>query len=109
MGAAVVEVSGVQAMRWAAELRGVLAGNAGLGGSVSPVEVQRSAADVMAVIGLVFSGIGAAKTLWDWWQAGHRDGGTVTVVFSDGTRVTLSDVDLQQLEIVFHQAETQQR
>lgn len=108
MGAATVEVSGVQATQWAAELHAVLAANTEPGDRVSPVEVQRSAAVVIAVIGLVFSGIGTAKTLWEWWHARRRDGGTVTIVFSDGTRVALSDVSQQQLEIVLQQADTEQ-
>lgn len=108
MGVATVEVSGAQATQWAAELHAVLAANTAPGDSVSPVEVQRSAAVVIAVIGLVFSGIGTAKTLWEWWQARHKDAGTVTIVFSDGTRIALSDVSQQQLEIVFQQTGTEQ-
>ncbi|MEV6928999.1 hypothetical protein AB0M46_31520 [Dactylosporangium sp. NPDC051485] len=109
MGTATVEVSGAQATQWAAELHAVLTANAAPGDSVSPVEVERSAAIVIAVIGLVFSGVGTAKTLWDWWYARRRDGGTVKILFSDGTSIALSDISQEQLEIVFQQAETPQR
>lgn len=61
MGTAVLEVSGSDAARWAAELGGALAAKAGPGDEVSPVEVRRSAELVVAVIGLVFAGVGVAK------------------------------------------------
>jgi len=109
MGTATVEVSGAHATQWAAELHARIAANAEPGERVSPVEVERSAAIVVAVIGLVFSGLGTAKTLWDWWRAGQRKGGTVTIRFDNGTSVALSDVSLERLEIVFQQADKPQR
>ncbi|MEV0136372.1 hypothetical protein AB0H83_49120 [Dactylosporangium sp. NPDC050688] len=74
MGTATVEVSGAHATQWAAELHAALEANTGPDERVLPVEVERSAEMVVAVIGLVFAGVGAAKTLWDWWQAGRREG-----------------------------------
>ena len=41
------------------------------GDSVLPAELGRSADLVVAVIGLVFSGVGAAKTIWEWDIAGN--------------------------------------
>lgn len=108
MGTATVEVSGAYATQWAADLHAVLEANAEPGDRVLPVEVDRSAELVVAVIGLVFAGVGTAKTLWDWWQAGRRENGAVKVQFSDGTTVELSGANLEQLEIVFQQADTQQ-
>ncbi|MEU9507112.1 hypothetical protein AB0D32_12615 [Micromonospora sp. NPDC048170] len=109
MGTATLEVSGAQAAQWAADLHAVLAANAEAGDRVSPVEVDRSAATVIAVIGLVFSGVGTAKTIWEWWHPKRQEGGTVKILFGDGTQLTLSDVSQQRLEIVFQQAETPQR
>lgn len=106
MGTAVLEVAGPDAARWAAELHAALAGNAGPGDDVSPVEVQRSAEVVFAVIGLVFGGVGAAKTIWDWWNSRRTDGVAVTVLFSDGTRVEVSNVSGGELEIAFQQVES---
>ena len=74
MGTATLEVSGADAAQWAAELHAALAANAQPGDSVSPVEVQRSAEMVIAVIGLVFAGVGTAKTIWDWWQSRRPEG-----------------------------------
>ena len=74
MGNATVEVSGAQAASWAAELRAALVGAVGPDDSVSPVQVQRSAEMVIAVIGLVFSGVEVAKTITEWWSARRRDG-----------------------------------
>ncbi|TCB96273.1 hypothetical protein E0H26_16845 [Micromonospora zingiberis] len=108
MGTAVLEVSGPEAARWAAELRGALAANAGPGDEVSPVEVQRSAELVIAVIGLVFAGVGTAKTIWDWWHSRRTDGVSVTILLSDGTRVELSNVSSGELEIAFQQVESRQ-
>jgi hypothetical protein len=112
MGTAIVEVSGVQATQWAAELHAVLTANAqpgDPGDNVSPVEVQRSAKMVIAVIGLLFAGVGTAKTIWDWWHSRRREGVAVTILLSDGTRLNLSDVSQDQLEIVFQQDESRQR
>lgn len=109
MGTAAVEVSGAQAARWAAELHAALAANARPGDSVSPVEVQRSADVVVAVIGLVFAGVGTAKTIWDWWHSRRREGVAVTVLLSDGTRLDVSRVSRGELEIVFQQDESPQR
>lgn len=108
MGTAVLEVSGSDAARWAAELRGALAAKAGPADEVSPVEVRRSAELVVAVIGLVFGGVGAAKTIWDWWQSRRPEGVSVTILLSDGTRVKMSDVSSGELEIAFQQAESRQ-
>ncbi|WP_433041254.1 hypothetical protein [Dactylosporangium sp. CS-033363] len=108
MGTATVEVSGAQATQWAAELHGVLAANAEPGERVSPVEVERSAAVVIAVIGLVFSGVGTAKTIWEWWHPKRDKGGTVKIQLADGMSVSLSNVSLEQLEIAFQRADTPQ-
>lgn len=107
MGTATVEVSGAQATQWATDLHAVLAANTQPGDSVSPVEVRRSAEMVTAVIGLVFAGVATAKTIWDWWHPRRRDGGTVTILLAEGTRLNLSDVSQNQLEIVFRQDESQ--
>jgi hypothetical protein len=106
VGTAVLEVSGSDAARWAAELRGALAAKAGPGDEVSPVEVRRSAELVIAVIGLVFGGVGAAKTIWDWWHSRRPQGVSVTVLLSDGTRIKLSDISSGELEIAFQQVES---
>ena len=107
MGTATVEVSGTDAARWAAQLHAALAGNAGPGESVAPVEVQRSAELVIAVIGLVFAGVGTAKTIWDWWHSRRPEGVSVKVLFSDGTRLDVSTVSQGQLEITFQQTAAQ--
>jgi hypothetical protein len=109
MGTATVEVSGAQAPHWAADLHAVLAANAQPGDSVSPVEVQRSAELVIAVIGLVFAGVATAKTIWDWWHSRPREGVAVTILLGDGTRLDVSRVSQGQLEIVFQQDESQPR
>jgi hypothetical protein len=109
MGTAIVEVSGVQATQWAAQLHAVLTANAQPGDNVSPVEVQRSAEMVIAVIGLVFAALATAKTIGDWWHSRRREGVAVTILLSDGTRVNLSDVSQDQLEIVFRQDESRRR
>ncbi|WP_373293127.1 effector-associated constant component EACC1 [Micromonospora sonchi] len=101
-------MSGPNAARSAAELRAVLAANAGPGDEVSPVEVRRSAELVIAVIGLVFGGVGAAKTIWDWWHSRRPDGVAVTVLLSDGTRVELSNASSGELKIAFQQVESRQ-
>ncbi|WP_140157970.1 hypothetical protein [Micromonospora sp. NBS 11-29] len=107
MGTATVEVSGADAVRWATDLRATLAATAQPGESVSPVEVQRSAELVTAVVGLVFAGVGTAKTIWDWWQARRPDGVTVTILLDDGTQLDVSRVDRGQLEITFQQTTSQ--
>jgi hypothetical protein len=104
MGNATLEVWGPDAERWAAELRADLKASAHPGDSVSPVEVHRSADLVIAVIGLVFSGISTATATWGWWQSRRRDGVAVRVLFSDGTHLELSDVDQDELEITFRRA-----
>jgi hypothetical protein len=101
VGTAVLEVTGPEAARWAAELHAALAANAGPDENVSPVEVQRSAEVTIAVIGLVFAGVGAAKTIWDWYSSRRTRGVSVTVLLSDGTRVDVSNLSEGQLEIVF--------
>ena len=108
MGTATIEVSGAQATLWAAELHAVLAANTQPGGSVSPVEVQRSAEMVVAVIGLVFAGVDTAKTIWDWWHARCRDGAAIRILLPDGTQRALADINQGQLEIAFQQDEPQQ-
>lgn len=105
MGAVTVEVSGADAAHWAAELRATLVANVQPGGSVAPVELQRSAEVVVAVIGLVFAGVGAAKTIWDWWQSRRPRGVTVTILLGDGTQIDVSGVSQAQLEIIFQRAD----
>ncbi|WP_422774010.1 hypothetical protein ACN28C_14650 [Plantactinospora sp. WMMC1484] len=108
MGTAILEVSGPDAAHWAAELHATLVAKAAPGDSISPVELQRSAEMVIAVIGLVFAGVGSAKTIWDWWHSRRPEGATVKILFSDGTRVDVSHITQGQLEIVFRQDESQQ-
>ncbi len=107
MGTATVEVSGVDAVRWAAELQATLVSKARSGDSVSPVEVQRSAAVVVAVIGLVFAGVETAKTIWDWWHSRRPEGCKVTILVPDGTKVDVSVAGEAELEIVFQRAASQ--
>jgi hypothetical protein len=107
MATASVEVSGPDAEGSAAELRAALAAAAAPRDDVSPVEVARSAELVVAVIGLVFSGVGTAKTLWDWWHPQRAAGVRVRVVLEDGTRLDLSEMDQKQLEIEFDRRITQ--
>ena len=99
MAAASIEVSGPDAGRLAGELQAALAAAIEPGDSVSPVEVERSADLVIAIIGLVFSGVGTAKTIWDWWHARRPEGVKVKILLDDGTQVDLSGVDQKQLEI----------
>jgi hypothetical protein len=101
MATASVEVSGPDAERLAGELRAVLVTANESGSSVSQVEVERSAELVIAIIGLVFSGAGTAKTMWDWWHGRRPEGVTIRILLDDGTQVDLSDVDQRQLEIAF--------
>jgi hypothetical protein len=101
MATASVEVSGPDAERLAGELRAVLVTANESGGSVSQVEVERSADLVIAIIGLVFSGVGTARTIWDWWHDRRPGGVKVRILLDDGTQVDLSDVDQQRLEIAF--------
>jgi hypothetical protein len=63
MATATIEVSGPNAERLAGELRAALVTAIPSRGSVSPVEVERSADLAIAIIGLVFSGVGTAKTI----------------------------------------------
>ena len=63
------------------------------------MEVERSADLVIAIIGLVFSGVGTAQTIWDWWHARRPEGVKVRILLDDGTQVDLSGVDQKQLEI----------
>ncbi len=108
MGTATVEVSGAQATRWAGQLQAALAANAQPEDDVSPVEVQRSVDTVIAVIGLVFAGIGTAKTMWEWWRARRPEGVTVRILLRDGTRLDLSHVDQDQLVIAFERDQSEQ-
>jgi ferric-dicitrate binding protein FerR (iron transport regulator) len=108
MGSATVEVSGPQATGWATELRTALTAAAGPNDSVSPVQVQKSAEMVIAVIGLVFSGIEVAKTITEWWQSRRAQGAAVTVLLPDGTRIELADGSQARLEIAMRQDDTEQ-
>jgi hypothetical protein len=103
MATASVEVSGPNAERFASELRAALAAAVGPGGSVSPVEVERSADLVIAIIGLVLSGVETAKTVWDWWRDRRPEGVEVKILLDDGTVINLSGADQKQLEIAFGQ------
>ncbi|MDI6097370.1 tetratricopeptide repeat protein [Actinoplanes sp. NEAU-A12] len=107
MVTATVEVSGASSAHWAAELHATLAANIRPGENVSPVEVQRSAELVIAVIGLVFAGVDTAKTIWDWWHSRRPDGATVTILLSDGTRLDVADVSHAELEIIIQRALSQ--
>lgn len=101
MADASVEVSGPDAEGLAGELRAVLASSAQPGDRVDLVEVHRDVVAI-AVIGLVFSGVGTAKTLWDWWQSRRSagtTGATVKILLADGTQIDLSGIDREQLEI----------
>jgi len=106
MAAASIEVSGPGAERLAGELRAALAMDATARDSVSPVEVERSADLVIAIIGLVFSGVGAARTIWEWWHDRRPQGVKVKILLDDGTEVDLSGVDQKQLEIVLDRRTT---
>jgi hypothetical protein len=106
MATASIEVSGPNARRLAGELRAALATAIEPGDSVSPVEVERSAEMVIAIIDLVFSGVGTAKTIWDWWHARRSEGVKIKILLDDGTQVDLSGVDLKQLEIALERRTT---
>jgi hypothetical protein len=94
-----VQVSGVDAERVASELRGAVVAAAGAGESVSPVEVERSPELVVAVIGLVFSGVSTAKAVWDWWKARRPAGVTIKILLADGAALDVSGIDGQQLVV----------
>ena len=108
-----IELAGLDAASEAAELRAMLLQRAEAGTRVGPVEVERSAELVIAVVALAVSGVSAAKDLRDWWQSrqsaapkdhttGASNGQTrVKVVFDDGTRIELGATDAQELEIEF--------
>ena len=102
MATASIEVSGPDAGRLAGELQAALASAVEPGDSVSPVEVERSADLVIAIIGLAFSGVGTAKTIWDWWHDRRSQGVKVKILLDDGTQVDLSGIDQKQLEIVLN-------
>jgi hypothetical protein len=102
---ATIQVTGVDAPVWAEDLRRELTAGQTAGDHVGSVEVERSAELVMAVIGLAFSGVSTAKTIWDWWQASKKTKGggeqvTVRIVFGDGEQVDLSSVDEGQLQVI---------
>ena len=102
MANASIEVSGPNAAVLAVELRSALVGSAQPGDRVDQVEVHRDATLVLAVIGLVFSGVSTAKTVWDWWQSRRSDGTagtTVKILLADGTEIDLSGIGREQLEI----------
>ena len=102
MVTASIEVSGQDAERAARELQAALASAGGpTAESVSPIEVERSAELVIALVALVFSGIDAAGTIWGWWRARRPPGATVKILFEDGTQVDLSVMDQQQLALEF--------
>jgi hypothetical protein len=101
-----IEVSGPDAERLARELQAYLATAVQSGDSVSPVEVERSADLAIAIIGLVFSGVGTARTIWDWWHSRRSGGVKVKILLDDGTQVDLSGVDQAQLEIVLDRRTT---
>src|SRR4051812_43896066 len=84
MADASVEVSGPDAVDVAEDLRAALASSAEPGDVVDPVDVRREAVTI-AVIGLVFSGVSTAKTLWDWWRSRRPAGTTVKILLADGT------------------------
>ena len=106
MATASVEVSGPNAERLAGELRAALFTAIQPGDSVSPVEVERSAELVIAIIGLVFSGVETARTIWDWWHARRSEGVKVKILLDDGTQVDLSGVDQEQLQITLDRRTT---
>jgi NADH dehydrogenase FAD-containing subunit len=106
MATASIEVSGPDAERLARELQAALATAVQPGDSVSPVEVERSADLVIAIIGLVFSGVETAKTIWDWWHARRSEGVKVKILLDDGTQVDLSGVDQEQLQIALDRRTT---
>jgi hypothetical protein len=68
--------------------------------TITPAEL------VIAIIGLVFSGVGTARTIWDWWRGRRSDGVKVKILLDDGTQVDLSGVDEKQLEITLGQRTT---
>jgi hypothetical protein len=94
-----VEVSGPDAERWAGELRGKLAAQSAAGDSVASVEVDRSAELVIAIIGLAFSGVSTAKTIWDWWHERRSEGVRVRILLDDGSQVELSGVEADELQV----------
>ena len=106
MATASIEVSGPDAERLAGELQVALAAAIRPGDSVSPVEVERSAELVIAIIGLVFSGVGTARTIWDWWHGRRSEGVKVKILLDDGSQVDLSGVAQKQLEIVLERRTT---
>ena len=106
MATASIEVSGPNAESLAGELQAALAAAIQPGDSVSPVEVERSAELVMAIIGLVLSGVGTARTIWDWWHDRRSGGVKVIILLDDGAQVDLSGVDEKHLEIALDRRTT---
>jgi hypothetical protein len=98
VASASIEVAGADAERLAADLHGVLEKAASRGDTVGAVEVERSAEVIVAIIGLIFSGVGTAKVIWDWWRASKTTDAKVTIHLDDGTRIELSGVDQKTLE-----------
>lgn len=98
MNSASIEVSGQNAEHLATELHAALRADA-VGVNLSPVQVERSAEMAVAVIGLVFSGIGTAKTIWDWWSSRRSAGAKVRILLDDGRQIDLENVNLEQLQI----------
>ncbi len=98
---ATIQVSGPAADEAAQSLRNRLEAELDGDDQVAPVEVNRSAELVIASIGLAFSGIQAAKTLWDWWAERRGDEGLrVRILLDDGEQVDLSGVDREQFELI---------
>ena len=93
-----VEVAGPGAERVARELRADLASEVPPPDRVGPVEVERSADLVVAIIGLVFSGASTAATLWDWWSPRRTEDATVAILLPDGARLDLAGLSREQLE-----------
>jgi len=109
MATASIEVSGPDAERLARDLRASLTAGAEPGDSVSPVEVERSPELVIAIIGLAFSAVSTANTIWDWWRARRSEGITVKILLADGAQLDLSGMDQEQLEIEFQRRATSEQ
>jgi hypothetical protein len=101
MATASIEVQGRMLNVWLGSCTLPWAGQFSLARRFTPVEMERSTELLIAVIGLVFSGVGTAKTIWDWWRARRSQGVKLKVLLDDGAEVDLSDVDQQQLELEF--------
>lgn len=103
MATASIVVSGPDVESSAHELQATMAAAAAPEETVSPAEVERSPELVIAVIGLVFSGVSTAKAVWDWFRAKPPGEVSVKVLLADGTELDMSKVDEQQLVLEFEQ------